>query len=92
VKKNKLAGAPAPAPKGVTASAVPVETKPVSGLTRAALSLAHERHRTECEAIGQEASKLEGYTEADGWHLDVDVMLWFRPKKTAAPALVEEPK
>lgn len=82
MKKTNLAGAPKPAPVTATApTPVAVETKPVSGLTKAALQLAHDRHKVECEMIGQEASKLEGYTEADGWRLDVDVMLWFRPKQ-----------
>lgn len=79
-QKSNLAGAPKPKPE-LTAKPVEVETKPVSGLTKAALSLAHQRHQAECESIGQEASKLEGYSEAEGWKLDVDVMLWFRPKK-----------
>lgn len=98
MKKSNLAGAPKPKAPPITATdgqgnRVAVETKPVSGLTRRALLMARQKYAEESEAIGQEASQLEGYAEADGWKLDIQALLWFRPKQQPGkPALVRDEK
>lgn len=99
MKKSNLAGAPKPKAPPITATdgqgnTVAVTTIPVSGLTRRALLMARQKHAEESEAIGQEASKLEGYAEADGWRLDLNLLVWFRPKQrpTTKPELVKDKK
>lgn len=102
MKRNNLAGAPkAKSKRGITAPTatnaagerVEVETRPAAQLTRRAIQMARQHFAEECEAIGQEASKLEGYKEEDGWKLDLQQMVWFRPKDApSGPKLVDEAK